>query len=134
MLCLDNDVFRKYTTDPPDQDVVDYLVHRRDETWALPAVVLFEWLQVYESHDTIRTRRSQVDSVIDEVLALDDEVAVEAANMRARLAATDTTLDLADLLIAATARNANATLVTANENDFDKRAIHELMDVDIVDT
>ncbi|QLH85110.1 type II toxin-antitoxin system VapC family toxin [Halosimplex pelagicum] len=132
MLCLDNDVFRKYTTDPPDGNVVDYLAEHHDDPWGLPAVVLFEWLQVYESHDTIRTKRSQVDSVVDEVLPLD--VAVEAANMRARLAATDTTLDLADLLIAATAREADATLVTANENDFDKPPIHELLDVDIVDT
>jgi len=134
MLCLDNDVFRKYTSDPPDGNVVDYLVQRHDEPWALPAVVLFEWLQVYESHDTIRTKRSQVDDVVDEVLALDDDVAVEAANMRARLDAGHTSLDLADLLVAATAREAGATLVTANQNDFDKRPIHELIDVDIVET
>jgi predicted nucleic acid-binding protein len=134
MLCLDNDVFRKYTNDPPDQSVVEYLAEHHDEPWALPAVVLFEWLQVYERHDTIRRKRSQVDAVVDEVLALDDDVAVEAANLRARLDAGDTSLDLADLLVAATAREAGATLATANENDFDKRPIHELLDVDIVQT
>lgn len=133
MLCLDNDVFRKFTTDPPDQNVVDYLAERHEEPWALPATVLFEWLQIYESHDTIRSKRSAVDKVIDEVLVIDDDVAVEAANMRARLAAGDTSLELADLLAAASAREAGATFATANKNDFDKRPIHELMDVDIVE-
>jgi len=59
-------------------------------------------------------------------------VAVEAANMRARLETAGTDLDLADLLAAATAREAGATFVTANVNDFDKTPIHQLMDIDVV--
>jgi hypothetical protein len=53
-------------------------------------------------------------------------VAVEAANMGARLETAGTDLDLADLLAAATAREAGATFVTANVNDFDKTPIHQL--------
>ncbi|MFB6151463.1 MAG: type II toxin-antitoxin system VapC family toxin [Haloarculaceae archaeon] len=63
---------------------------------------------------------------------LSADVAAEAANLCARLETTDTSLDLADLLIAATAREHGATLATANENEFDKGPIHDLMDVDIV--
>jgi predicted nucleic acid-binding protein len=133
MLCLDNDVFRRYTNEPPDRDVVNYLAAHHEEPWGLPAIVLFEWLQLYESHATIRTRRDQVDDVIDEVLALDDDVAVEAANMRARLSTAETSLDLADLLAAATARQADATFVTGNANDFDKTPVHDLIDVEILD-
>jgi len=133
MLCLDNDVFRKYTNEPPDRNVVRYLVEHHEEPWGLPAIVLFEWLQLYDSHATIRTRRGQADELIDEVLTLDDDVAVEAANMRAQLATAETSLDLADLLAAATARQAGATFVTANKNDFDKTPIHQLMDVEVLD-
>jgi len=39
-----------------------------------------------------------------------------------------------DLLIAATASQQQATFVTADKNDFDKDPIHELLDIDIVDT
>lgn len=132
MLCLDNDVFRKYTNDPPDQNVVDHLARNHDEPWALPSIVLFEWLTLYDSHSTIRSKRRQADTVIDEVLALDGDVAEEAANMNARLDATGTNLDLADLLVAATARENGATLVTRNKNDFDKTPVHQLLDVDVV--
>ena len=52
--------------------------------------------------------------------------------MRARLETAGTDLDLADLLAAATAREAGATFVTANVNDFDKTPIHQLMDIDVV--
>lgn len=54
--------------------------------------------------------------------------------MNARLASAGTNLDLADLLIAATARERNATLATANKRDVDKVPIHRLMDVDIIET
>lgn len=133
MLCLDNDVFRNYTNQPPDRDVVNYLAAHHEEPWGLPALVLFEWLQLYDSHATIRTKRDQAEELVDEVLALDADVAVEAANMRARLATVETSLDLADLLAAATARQADSTFVTANRNDFDKPPVHELLDVEILD-
>ena len=132
MLCLDNDVFRKYTNDPPEEAVVNYLASGHGEPWTLPSIVLFEWLQMYDSHDTIRKKRRQTDEIIDEVLGIDDNVAVEAANMGARLETAGTDLDLADLLAAATAREAGATFVTANVNDFDKTPIHQLMDIDVV--
>jgi len=134
MLCLDNDVFRKYTNDPPDETVVNYLAKHHDEPWTLPGIVLFEWLQIYDSHNEIQNKQREADGMIEEVLALDEDVAVEAANLRARLDSANTGLELADLLAAATARDANATFVTANKRDFDKTPIHQLMDVDIVDT
>ena len=64
---------------------------------------------------------------------LNTDVAMEAATLRAGLTTADTSLDLADVLIAATAREYGATLATTNKNDFDKRPIHELVDVYIVD-
>lgn len=111
MLCLDNDVFRKYTSGPPDPSVVEYLEANHSEVWLLPSVVLFECLQKYDSHSEIKTMRDEVEKVVDDVIAL----------------------DLADLLVAASARQADATLVTGNKADFDTSPVHELLDVEIIE-
>lgn len=133
MICLDNDVLRKFADPNPDPNVVTYLSQHRGDIWILPSLVLFEYLQLYSSHSRIRTERSQIEHVVDEVAPLDGDVAAQAAKMNARLASAGTSLDLADLLIAATAREDNATLATANKHDFDKPPIHQLMDIDIVE-
>jgi predicted nucleic acid-binding protein len=133
MICLDHDVLRKFADPDPDPNVVTYLSQHRGDIWILPSLVLFEYLQLYSSQSRIRTERSQIEHVVDEVAPLDGDVAAQAANMNARLASAGTSLDLADLLIAATARENNATLATANKHDFDKPPIHQLMDIDIVE-
>jgi len=132
MICLDNDVLRKFADPDPDPNVVKYLSQHRGDTWLLPSLVLFEYLQWYSSHSRIRNERSQIERVVDAVAPLDGDVAAQAANMNARLSSAGTSLDLADLLIAATARENNATLATANKDDFDKTPIHQLMDIDII--
>lgn len=134
MICLDNDVLRKFADPNPDPNVVKYLSQHRGDTWLLPSLVLFEYLQLYSSHARIRNERSQIEQVVDAVAPLDGDVAAQAANMNARLSSAGTSLDLADLLIAATARENNATLATANKHDFDKTPLHQLMDIDIVET
>jgi len=58
---------------------------------------------------------------------------MEAANLQVRLATAETSLDLADLLVAAAAREHGGTLATANRSDFDKPSIYELLDMVIVD-
>lgn len=133
MICLDNDVFSRYASRKPYPSVDRYLAEHAEEPWALPSVVLFECLNQYDAHDAIQTqRRAAVDSV-DVVLDLDADVAAEAANIDARLSAAGTSLDGPDLLIAATARANGAVLATRNRTDFDKKPIHELMRVDIVE-
>ncbi|MFB6150557.1 MAG: type II toxin-antitoxin system VapC family toxin [Haloarculaceae archaeon] len=132
MICLDNDVFSRYASRNSYPFIDRYLSNHVDETWILPSLVLFEYLDKYDSHSTIRSQRLRAVESVDAVADLSADVAVEAANLRARLATTNAGLDLADLLIAATARERGATLATANKNDFDKEPIHDLMDVDIV--
>jgi hypothetical protein len=75
-------------------------------------------------------KRGQPADVIDEVFAFDG-VAVAAAKMRARLATAETGLGLADLLAATTARQADATFLTADVSDFDK-PVHDGLPVDVV--
>lgn len=133
MICLDNDVFSRYASQQSYPTVEQYLSNHTRETWLLPSLVLFEYLKRYESHNRIKTERANAERSVHAVVDVNADVAVQAANLRARLATTDTSLDLADLLIAATAREHGATLATRNKNDFDKSPIRELMDVDIVD-
>ena len=133
MICLDESVFSRLATDKSFPAVEKYLAAHKEETWILPAVVLFEYLNQYDSHSTIKSQRLKAENRVDMVADLDGDVATEAANVRARLETVDTSLKLGDLLIAATARANNATLVTADKEDFNKPPIHELMSVDIID-
>ena len=132
MICLDNDIFSRYASEQSYPAVDRYLTDHAEEAWILPSMVLFEYLKRYESHNTIQVHRQNAERSVDAVADLNADIATEAANLQARLATTNTSLDLADLLIAATAREYGATLTTANRNDFDKQPLHELIDIDIV--
>ena len=67
------------------------------------------------------------------MISFDGDTAAEAASMETSLEAAGVSLNDVDLLIAATARQHQATFVTADRNDFDKTPLHELIDIDIVD-
>lgn len=81
-----------------------------------------------------RTRRNQLLGVVDDVVAFDEGTAFEAASLGQSLRAAETSLEVADLFIAATARQHGATLATTDRDDFDTAPIHELLELDIVDT
>lgn len=132
MICLDNDVFSRFASPQSYPAVSEYLASHRSEPWLLPTVVLFEYLQRYDDHDTIRKQRRQAEAAVDGLAPIDGDVATQAANIRARLAASGTSLDVPDLLIAAAARERDCTLATCNRNDFDSSPVHELLDLDIV--
>ena len=133
MIVLDNNIIRKYARPDPDEAVLDYLSEHRTEPWGISAIVLFEFLSYYDTQSKQRTRRSQLTQAVDNVISFDGETAAEAASMESSLKAADVSLDDVDLLIAATARQHQATFVTADKNDFDKTPLHELMDIDIID-
>lgn len=132
MICLDNDVFSRYASPDSYPAVTAYLSVHSTEPWLVPSVVLFEYLQQYSAHDTITTERRNAEQSVDGVIPIDADVAQEAANLNARLAAAGTSLDVPDLLVAAAAREHGCTLATRNKNDFDKSPIHELVTVDII--
>ena len=134
MILLDNNIIRKYARPDPDEAVLNYLSDLRTEPWAISAIVLFEFLSYYDTQSKQRTRRSQLTQAVDNVISFDGDTAAEAASMDSSLEAAGVSLDDADLLIAATARQHQATFVTADKNDFDRTPLHELMDVDIVNT
>lgn len=133
MTCLGSDIFSRYAFERSYPAVGRYLADHAGDAWILPTMVLFEYLKRYDSHSAIQTHRLNAEQSVDETADLNADVAMEAANLEARLATADISLDLADSLVAATAREYGATLVTANKNDFDKKPVHELLDVAVVD-
>jgi len=133
MIVLDNNIIRKYARSDPDEAVLNYLSKHRTEPWGISAIVLFEFLSYYDTQSKQRTRRSQLTQAVDTVISFDEDTAAEAASMETSLEAAGVSLDDVDLLTAATARQHQATFVTADKNDFGKPPLHELMDIDIVD-
>jgi len=133
MILLDNNIIRKYAHQDPDEAVLNYLSEHRTEPWGISAIVLFEFLSYYDTQAKQRKRRSQLTQAVDTVISFDGDTAAEAASMETSLEAAGVSLDDVDLLIAATARQHQATFVTADKNDFDKTPVHELVDIDIVD-
>lgn len=131
MICLDNDVLDGFVRPNPDPDVISYLSKHQNDQWIVPSVVLYEFLSFY-SPSMQNRRRQQLNQRVDTIASLDADAASEAAKMEANLQNAGTSLDTADLLIAAIARDQGATLATRNKTDFDKQPIHQLMDVDIV--
>jgi predicted nucleic acid-binding protein len=132
MIVLDNTIIRKYARPDPDEAVLNYLSEHRTEPWGIAAIVLFEFLSYYDTQSKQRMLRSQLEQAVDNVISFDAETAAEAASMESSLKAADVSLDDVGLLIAATARQHQATFVTADK-DFDKTPVHELMDIDIID-
>ena len=61
-----------------------------------------------------------------------DSVASEAAELELLLEKQDISLATADLLHAATAREAGVTFVTQDVNDYDKGPLKDLMSIEII--
>jgi len=133
MILLDNNIIRKYARPDPDKAVLNYLSEHRTEPWGISAIVLYEFLSYYDTQSKQRARRSQLTQVVDDVVSFDADTAAEAVSMEASLDSAGVSLDDVDLLIAATARQHQATFATADKNDFNNGPIHELLDIDIVD-
>lgn len=134
MLYLDNDVLAKFARPHPDPTVVEYLKRRHDEPWAISAIVAYEFVSYYDQSQQ-RSKLQQLETeIFEEITPFDARTSLEAARLGSLLESAGTSLDTADLMVAATARHRDATLVTANARDFDKDPIHQLLDLDIIES
>lgn len=134
MLYLDNDVLAKFARPDPDPAVVRYLKGHSSEPWGISALVAYEFVSFYPQSQRRQKLHQLETEVLQEITPIDTETSLEAANLRSLLEAVGTSLDTGDLLVAATARQHNGTLATANVNDFDTAPIHDLLDLEIVPT
>jgi tRNA(fMet)-specific endonuclease VapC len=94
-----------------------------EEPIALSAIVLFElWFGIAKS-ERRAANIAELEAFLArgfEILALDDDDAEEAGDIRATLARAGTPIGPYDVLIAAQARRRDATLVTANGREFSR--------------
>lgn len=134
MLYLDNDVLAKFARPNPDPAVVQYLKGYHSEPWAISALVAYEFVSFYAQSQRQNKLRQLEQKILNEITPIDTQTSLEASNIETLLASTGVSLNTGDLLVAATARQHNGTLATANTNDFDKEPIHELLDLDLVPT
>jgi predicted nucleic acid-binding protein len=134
MICLDNSVLRRFASPNPSPGVDAYLKANASVPWVIPATVAFEYYVFYDTQADIRTQQRLLNSRLDGILPLTDEVASEAAQLQTLFDEHDIALDLADLLHVATARDAGATFVTRDAGDFDKQPLRDLLSIDIIDS
>lgn len=132
MICLDNSVLSRFASPEATPAVDEYLTAHASEPWVVPATVAFEYYAHYETQGEIRTQERALTERFDGILPLTNAAAAEAAQMRVSLSKQNISLNIADLLHAATAREAGATFVTCDADDFDKQPIRELLSLDIV--
>jgi tRNA(fMet)-specific endonuclease VapC len=130
MIVLDRDVLVKLRNS--DQAVVQHLQQYSTEEWTIPSHVAWESFQHYGSRPDMRREFHHLQSTFDRVLAFTADTALEAAYLDETLQEQDVTLDAVDLFNLATAHEAGGTFVTHNSRDFDRPALQELVDVDIV--
>lgn len=132
MICLDNSVLSRFASQESSPEINEYLAAHSSEPWTIPATVAYEYYSYFDTQGEIRRQQNELHSVFDGILPATDDVAAEAAQIRSSLAAQDLALDAADLLHGATAREAGATFVTRDVDDFDQEPILALLDVDLI--
>lgn len=132
MICLDNSVLRRFASPEPSPAVDSFLAEYASVPWTIPATVAFEYYVHYDSQPKIRRQKQELNTRFDGILPFTDAVAAEAAQMNLLLEKQNVSLPIADLLHAATAREAGVTFVTRDAADFDKEPIKQLMSIEIV--
>jgi predicted nucleic acid-binding protein len=117
MLCTDSSFLIDYLTEADGGPAADFLDAHDDELFSAPTIALFEIYCGPSGDAAVPVER--IAGLVGwlEPLPFTDAVAREAARIRRELRETSRSLGTADVLIAATARQAGATLVTA-DSDF----------------
>lgn len=132
MICLDNSVLSRFASPKRFSEVDRYLSEHSTDLWTVPATVAYEYYSYFDTQAEIRRQRAELERVLDGVLPVTDDVAAEAAMVEASLAEQGVALDTADLLHAATAREAGGIFVTRDGDDYDKPPVHDLLDIEIL--
>jgi predicted nucleic acid-binding protein len=134
MICLDNSVLRRLASPQQTPNVDGFLNDHRSEPWVIPATVAFEYYAYYDTQTDIRQQQRILNEHLDGTLPLTDSVASEAAQLQLLLQSHQISLGIADLLHAATAREAGVTFVTRDATDYDKDPLKQLMSIEIIDS
>jgi len=132
MICLDNSVLSRFAEPSPSPAVDSFLSDHASVPWTVPATVAFEYYVHFGTQADVRAQRRQLNERLDGILPFTDSVASEAAELELLLERQDISLTTADLLHAATAREAGVTFVTRDVDDYDKGPLKDLMSIEII--
>ena len=115
MICFDTSVLVDYLR---GEDYVEELLDATNEQVGVPRLARYELYVGAERSDDPTETPSGVAAAIawSETLGFTDDVARDAAAIRAALLDAGDVIGVADTVIAGTAREANATLVTADDH------------------
>ncbi|WP_436929097.1 type II toxin-antitoxin system VapC family toxin [Halosimplex halobium] len=132
MIVLDRDIVANLVE--TDQSVINHLHQYSSEEWTIPSLVAWESYKAQDSRTEMRQTQSTLRSNFDRIVDFTDDTALEAAYLDEKLQSQGVNVPPVDLLNLATAHEANGTFVTHNRNDFDRPPLHDLVDVDVVNT
>ena len=115
MICFDTSVLVDYLR---GEDYVEHLLDGTNEQVGVPRLARYElYVGVERSDDPTETPDTVAAAIAwAETLGFTDDVARDAAAIRASLLDDGAVIGVADTMIAGTAREANATLVTADDH------------------
>ena len=132
MIVLDRDVVAKLSAS--NQSVIQHLEQYSGEEWTISALVAWETYTAQFSYPDMQQTQRHLQEAFDRILDFTDDIALQAAHLDERFQTQGVSLDTVDLLHLATADVEGGSFVTHNERDFDKKPIHDLVDVDVVYT
>jgi predicted nucleic acid-binding protein len=134
MICLDNSVLRRLANPRPSPAVDSVLAEHSSDPWVIPATVAFEYYAHYDTQGEIRQQQRLLTERLDGILPFTNAVAAEAARLQLLLEKQDVSLGIADLLHAATAREAGVTFVTRDAANYDTEPLKQLLSLKIIDS
>lgn len=134
MIVLDNDVLVKFARSDPNPSIVDQLRQYRDKDWTIPSLVAYEFYKACSNRSKMRTAQTELERHLDQIIEFSNDAALEAAYLDGKLMSQGINLDPVDLLNLATAHAMDGIFVTHNKNDFDKKPIHDIAEVEIFHT
>lgn len=115
MICFDTSILVDYLR---GEDYVEELLDETNEQVGVPRLARYElYVGAERSDDPTETSDTVAAAIAwSETLGFTDDVARDAAAIRAALLDAGDVIGVADTMIAGTAREANATLVTADDH------------------
>ena len=134
MLLLDTSVLARWMNPDRYETVLPYLSEHAAEEFTTSSLVVFELFRQSACRRRSREVQAWLGKSLDSIEPFTDRTALTAAQVEAGLARHDTSLQMRDLLIAAHAKELEATFVTADKNDFQNHLVQQLLDVEIIDS
>lgn len=132
MRLLDTNVLARWGNPDEKHAVVPYLKRHASDQFVTSSLATFEFFRPARRRDNSQQVRTWLGQVLDSIEPFDEAASLRAADVEASLQEQNATLPMRDLLLAAHARELDATFVTCDKGDFQDQAVQQLLDVDVI--